>query len=159
MGKRDHSTTRENRIFGPPGTGKTTRVKREISRAVHRFGDDSVLVTSFSRAAATELISRDLPIDLDRIGTLHSLCYHALGKPMIAEVQAEEWNRANPRLTTTPVLRQRKLDGEDSLEDEQVKEGDRLLHLLNCCRALMLPPEKWPLEVRDFNSKWTRSSR
>src|SRR5579885_1884867 len=66
--------TREFRIFGPPGTGKTTSLTRQIRRAVDRYGRDSVLVTSFSRAAAAELAGRDLPLSPDRVGTLHSHC-------------------------------------------------------------------------------------
>ena len=60
IGQKDHSVTSEYRIFGPPGTGKTTNLTRQIRRAVDRYGPASVLVTSFSRAAATELIGRDL---------------------------------------------------------------------------------------------------
>ena len=85
IGYCDHSVTSEYRIFGPPGTGKTTNLTRQIRRAVERFGPSSVLVTSFSRAAAAELAGRDLPVDEDRVGTLHSICYHALGTPRIAE--------------------------------------------------------------------------
>ena len=74
IGERDHSITGEYRIFGPPGTGKTTNLTRQIRRAVDRFGKDSVLVTSFPRAAAAELAGRDLPLSSDRVGTLHSHC-------------------------------------------------------------------------------------
>ena len=34
-----------------------------------------------------ELAGRDLPVEPDRVGTLHSHCYHALGAPQIAEAQ------------------------------------------------------------------------
>jgi DNA helicase-2/ATP-dependent DNA helicase PcrA len=157
IGEQDHSITSEYRIFGPPGTGKTTNATRQIRRAVERFGDNSVLVTSFTRAAAQELITRDLPIGLDRIGTLHSHCFRALGKPQIAEVHAEEWNRENPHLKVTPVSRQVKLDGEDTVEDDgQLKDGDRLLQQMNRCRAMMLPLESWPTEVREFAARWNR---
>ena len=117
IGERDHSITAEYRIFGPPGTGKTTNLTRQIRRAVNRFGKDSVLVTSFSRAAAAELAGQDLPVSPDRVGTLHSHCWHALGRPEIAEVHVEEWNRENPHLRITSRKEGRKLDGEESDED------------------------------------------
>ena len=81
IGRRDHSVTAEYRIFGPPGTGKTTHVTRQIRNAADKYGANAVLVTNFSRTAAAELISRDLPVSPDRVGTLHSHCYHALGGP------------------------------------------------------------------------------
>ena len=45
----------------------------------------SVLISSLTKAAATEIGGRNLPISFDALGTLHSHCYHALGKPEIAE--------------------------------------------------------------------------
>jgi superfamily I DNA/RNA helicase len=72
IGQQDHSLTREYRIFGPPGTGKTTHVANHVRHAVEQFGPNSVLVTSFSRATAAELATRDVLLDHDRIGTLHS---------------------------------------------------------------------------------------
>lgn len=155
IGLRDHSVTAEYRIFGPPGTGKTTNLARQIKRAVDRFGVTSVLVTSFSKATASELAGRDTPIDPDRIGTLHSHCFHALDKPAIAEVHVEEWNRKYPTLKITPVSRQVGLDGEDAGEDDgHLKNGDGLLQLLNRCRGTMLEPERWPVAIRDFAAKW-----
>ena len=43
----------------------------------------SVLISSLTKAAATEIGGRNLPISFDALGTLHSHCYHALGKPEI----------------------------------------------------------------------------
>jgi superfamily I DNA/RNA helicase len=158
IGLRDHSLTNEYRIFGPPGTGKTRSATRHIGRAVDRFGSNSVMATSFTRAAAIELIGRDTPIDPDRIGTLHSFCFHALGKPKIAEANVGNWNRGNPRLSITPVSRDRRLAGEDSNPDEDhlLQGGDRLLQQLNCCRGRMLPPENWPAGVREFAPRWNK---
>lgn len=158
IGARDHSVSREYRIYGPPGTGKTTELARQARRALDRFGPNSVLVTSFSRATAAELRTRDLPLDPDHIGTLHSHCYRALGKPRIAEVYAKAWNRLNPGLAITPVSEEAKLDGEDIDEqlDAPLKLGDQLLQQLNRCRALMLPRDVWPPAVRKFEWKWSR---
>ena len=159
IGKRDHSVTSEYRIFGPPGTGKTTNLSRQIRHAVDRYGPGSVLVTSFSRTAAAELTGRDLPINPDRIGTLHSHCYHALGAPVLAESCVEEWNRENPRLALTPAKKVGKLDGEDAgAEDgtELAKDGDEILQQLSRFRGLMIPQKGWPLTLRQFEEKWTR---
>lgn len=141
IGQQDHSETSEYRIFGPPGTGKTTNLSRQIRRAVERSGSDNILVTSFSRAAASELAGRDLPINPNRIGTLHSHCYHALGEPEIAEANVEEWNRKNPHLALTAVKKLNRLDGEENGEDESalVKDGDALLQQLNRYRGLIIP--------------------
>jgi superfamily I DNA/RNA helicase len=158
IGQRDHSITGEYRIFGPPGTGKTTNLTRQIHRAVERFGKDSVLVTSFSRAAAAELAGQDLPVSPDRVGTLHSHCWHALGRPEIAEVHVEEWNRANPHLRITPAKKERKLDGEESDEESvnDVRSGDYWLGELNRSRGMVRPIEAWPAALREFAAKWSR---
>ena len=47
---------REYQIFGPPGTGKTTYLANQIKLAAEKFGPQAVLVASFTRAAATELL-------------------------------------------------------------------------------------------------------
>lgn len=157
IGEQDHSVTAEYRIFGPPGAGKTTNLTRQIRRAVERFGPDSVLITSFSRAAAAELAGRDLPVAPDRVGTLHSHCYHALGRPQIAEANVEDWNKQNPHLQVTPVKKQGKLDGEESLEEDGGgigKDGDLLLEQLNRWRGWMMPREAWPATVREFAARW-----
>ena len=156
IGRRDHSVTSEYRIFGPPGTGKTTNLTRQIRRAVDRFGPDSVLITSFSRAAAAELAGRDLPVEPDRVGTLHSHCYRALGGPEIAECNVDDWNKDNPHLFITPKKKQGKLDGETSDDDdgEVEKEGDKWLQELSRYRGQMLPPGAWPPALRQFAAKW-----
>jgi len=157
-GYRDHSVTAEYRIFGPPGTGKTTNLTRQIHRAVQRFGEASVLVTSFSRTAAAELAGQDLPISSDRVGTLHSHCWHALGRPEIAESHVDGWNNENPHLQITPVKKIHKLEGESSEEDssDSVRNGDRWLSELNRARGRMLPEETWPAALREFAAKWNR---
>lgn len=162
IGQQDHSRTAEYRIFGPPGCGKTTSLTRQIRRAVDRYGAESVLVTSFSRAAAAELAGRDLPIAHDRIGTLHSHCWHALGGPEIAESNVEEWNRENPQMAITPQKKQGKLDGEESSEEDDsglAKGGDDLLQQLNRFRGMQIKEAAWSMNLLVFARKWTEYKR
>lgn len=157
IGELDHSVTSEYRIFGPPGTGKTTNLTRQIRRAADRFGQDSVLVTSFSRTAAAELAGRDLPLSPDGIGTLHSHCFHALGCPQIAECHVDEWNKENPHLQITPKKKQGRLEGDESAEDdgsERETPGDEFLGQLNRWRGMMIPRGAWPAVLREFAAKW-----
>jgi len=124
---------------------------------VDRYGPEGVLVTSFSRAAATELAGRDLPIAGDRVGTLHSHCWHALGGPEIAESQVDEWNRDHPHVKITPVKKQGKLDGEEAAveEDSTEKYGDELLQELGRLRGAMVIRNLWPATVIEFEKEWT----
>jgi len=129
---------------------------------VERFGPDSVLVTSFSRAAAAELAGRDLPVSPDRIGTLHSHCWHALGGPEVAEANVDEWNRDHPELTITPIRKQGKLDGEESTGDdaESEKRGDELLQELNRYRGMMPDtPGLWNNSLLAFEKLWIEYKR
>ena len=73
----------EYRVFGPPGTGKTTYLSRQIKRAAETT--DQIMVASFTRAAAIEIAGRGLTLPKWRVGTLHSFCFRVLGRPEIAE--------------------------------------------------------------------------
>lgn len=114
-------------------------------------------MTSFSRTAAAELAGRDLPLSPDRIGTLHSHCFHALGCPQIAECHVDEWNKENPHLQMTPKKKQGRLEGDESADDdgsERETPGDEFLGQLNRWRGMMIPRSAWPAVLREFAAKW-----
>jgi len=90
---------REYRCFGPPGTGKTTWLAKQVRLALQKYDSSRIFCASFTRGAAAELAGRGLPLPRRNIGTIHSLCYHANGQPTITETSAEligEWNTAHP---------------------------------------------------------------
>lgn len=151
--EREHS---EIRVFGPPGTGKTTHCARQIGRAAAKYGADAVMVTSFSKAAALELVSRDLPIQPDHVGTLHAHCYRALGRPVIAESKASQWNEEHPDWAITGV---RDNDLDDPYDRPtgggRVKTGDDLLGEANRWRNRLADFRDWPdVAARMFYQEW-----
>jgi DNA helicase II / ATP-dependent DNA helicase PcrA len=157
IGRQDHSITSEYWIVGPPGTGKTKSTSQQVQRAAERYGFGAVLVTSFSRAAAAELASRDLRINPEHLGTMHSICYRALGAPRIAEAHVKEWNRSHPHEILTAVRTMGRIEGEDPMEDDlgqRKPSGDVLLQELNRYRGLMVGPQQWPANIRDFHRRW-----
>lgn len=90
--------SREFRITGPPGTGKTTFLAHTIRKAREKYDAQDIVACSFTRAAAVEIAGRDTGLPRQNVGTVHSLCYHALGCPQIAEVTPDAvkaWNNRN----------------------------------------------------------------
>ncbi|WP_447983804.1 UvrD-helicase domain-containing protein [Nitrospira sp. Nam74] len=147
---------REERIFGPPGTGKTTTLSALISEACKSHGSEQILVASFTRTAAKELAQRDLPLDDSQVGTLHALCYRALGKPKLAVGKAlQDWNEKHPAYAhdqgdsfeapddlTTPTDMCRKRESADLVQE---------YHAL---RGRMVPRLIWPVKVQGFAELW-----
>jgi len=145
---------REFRIFGPPGTGKTSYLSRQIHEAVKRYGPENVLAASFTRAAAAELVRRQLPIPRENIGTLHALCYRELGKPPIAETFVADFNEKNPGLALSEDF---KAGLDEGLVDTVTKSrGDELFLKYQILRHQMVPAERWPREVVHFFKAWER---
>jgi superfamily I DNA/RNA helicase len=145
----------ETRVFGPPGTGKTRYASQQIEYAAEQFGPESVIVASFTKAAAKELIGRGQPIPDDQIGTLHAHCYRLIGKPDIAESKTKEFNEEYPQFSVTPTNEIRLDDGLSGAEDMTAcGSGDEFLAQMNIYRARMIPRELWLPGVVDFSKAW-----
>jgi DNA helicase-2/ATP-dependent DNA helicase PcrA len=132
----------EYRIFGPPGTGKTTSLATKyIPDAIEKFGPEKVMVVSFTRTAAMKIARQKsiktgqrIALPPENVGTLHSICYHALAQPTIVETDKnliQEWNSQNPRYT----IYQYKTATLDLMgESASSNDGDQLLANVNNLR-------------------------
>lgn len=155
--EKDKSKHEEYQYFGPPGTGKTTTLSRQIALAAQKHGTESLLVSSFTRAAAAELVSRKLPIKRNQVATLHAHAYRSIGKPELCETKEHlsEWNEWVITKESEFVLSGGTIDPDDPyLEAVGKTEGDKLLMQLNKYRALMLPPGDMPNDVLRFRQLW-----
>lgn len=159
------------RVFGPPGTGKTTYLAQRVRATVAEHGPDSLLLASFSVTAAQEIGSRfggeGVAPNPKMIGTLHSHAYQANGPTSVAldsRVLAD-WNESvSPELHITPDTRRSGgssgIDsGALSADPETARTGDELIGVLDRLRAAMVPPEEWPDNVRTFAERWTAWKR
>lgn len=156
-----------SRLFGPPGTGKTTRLAASTKATVADRGPDSIAIASFSVTAAEEIASRDgvrgvLP---DRaVGTLHSHAFRAIEHPDVAldPKVIEDWNASvRPDWRVSGDGRRSgssdRAVGGGGLDDPRT--GDELLAALGVLRARQAPGADWPLAVRAFAKAWTAWKR
>ncbi len=144
-------------MFGPPGTGKTTRLATDIiPNAIAKYGFDGVMVTSFTRTAAKEIASRGIDIDTNNVGTLHSLCFKALGAPQLHVKYLKDWNERHPQFALIGAKTGSVDEGGDamSLAAGSDCEGDAIFSKIQILRSKMVPMERWPKDILPFHKLW-----
>jgi DNA helicase-2/ATP-dependent DNA helicase PcrA len=142
----------EFHIYGPPGTGKTTTLIKNIGLAVEKHGAGKVMVCSFTKAAATEVINRGVPVQPNMIGTLHSLCFRGLEDPVIAESKAKEFNEDKSHgYSVTPKGKA----GIDDIGEASGSSDDTLTHYQSF-RARMIKRDGWPDAIKGFAHHWEK---
>jgi hypothetical protein len=145
------------KIWGPPGTGKTTTIASQARDEVMKRGSEAVMICSLTKAAAREVAGRNLPMHDRQIGTLHSHAYRSLGTSIIvAEKKVDEWNAGPGR---DPAFR---LSGGSADVDEAswdrggAADGDAKYMEVQTLRARMVPKEMWPVSATSFSKRWER---
>jgi DNA helicase II / ATP-dependent DNA helicase PcrA len=143
--------TKEDRVIGPPGTGKTTFLTRVIGHNAQEYGADNVIAISHTRAAAAELAGRNTPIPRGNIGTMHSFAFHAIGTPPVAEDtdHIREFVDANPQWPFSAIA-----DPEDVSFTAGGADGDKLMQEYQRRRNLEVPRQAWPMDVTEFATAW-----
>lgn len=143
----------EYRVIGPPGTGKTTYLSRQVERAVD--AGRRVLVTSLTKAAAQEIGGRletGWGFSQEQVGTLHSHCFRALGRPnMVGKKEhLEDWNSTIAAKNPGWRLSLSVFGGKSDSDRSPMDRGDELYESVQVLRARMRPQEMWPATLASF---------
>jgi superfamily I DNA/RNA helicase len=146
----------EYRVFGPPGTGKTSYLARQIEHARKQHGAENIFVTSFTRAAALEIASRDrVALPKASVGTLHAHCYRNLDYPELAEKHTAEFNSEYPDFAIT-----NEVDIDDPFAVQpSVAPAAKSYQEMQRLRSMMIPQEMWPTDVRLLHKTWEEWKR
>lgn len=132
---------KEIRVFGPPGTGKTSKIANEIVPGlVAKYGADKIMITSFTKSAAQELSARIKTDNKQMIGTLHSICFQALNSPSLTEEHLKEWDGIYPRYSFT----------------SDAKIGPRCYAAYQILRNKIISRDSWRGEVVGFANRWDK---
>jgi DNA helicase-2/ATP-dependent DNA helicase PcrA len=142
----------EFRVFGPPGTGKTSWIMNNIKAARKKYDAEDIFVTSFTKAAAQEIVSRDRGTLLPEraIGTLHAHCYRALGTVELAEKHVDEFSKDYPEYALTTAY-----DLDDPYQLETKPQGMNDYQEMTKLRSMMIPMEQWPVHIQMLSDTWT----
>ena len=137
-------------VIGPPGTGKTQYVARQVALAVE--AGETPTVVSLTRTAAKEAAGR-VPLTRDRVSTLHSQAYRALGTPEIADTpkNIKRWNETHPNLR---IGVSRDLDEDNAATPAVGVSGDELMMAYQRARARRRPISSQPGRVQRFAALW-----
>ena len=144
----------EDRIIGPPGTGKTTTLTRSLQWNAEQVGGDAIVAISHTRAAAAELAGRDTILPRSNIGTLHSFAFRALEYPSVIGDDAatlREFGEQYPRFQFSITRSVEDLEAGVWTENR----GDAMMAEYSRLRNKMLPRSAWPdMETVEFAELW-----
>ena len=140
-------------------TGKTYTLTKMVEQAAAEYGGGSVMVSSFTTAAAAEVSHRAYSVPEDNIGTLHRFCFEAIGRTPVAEGKKsaiDDFNKFAPAYVMSAGCK----DLNSGLEyGDSSSLGDSLMSQATILRNKMIDRGSWPRAVRDFFEVWSSWKR
>lgn len=130
-------------IYGPPGTGKTTEMLRRVEQAkVSGVQAERIAFVSFTRAAASEALSRLGLKRSNNVSTIHSMCFRLLNLKQAQVIDPAKLREFSAQVGV-PVI------GKSPEDDEERADGDAYLDIINYARNTFTDPSL----VYDYSSR------
>jgi superfamily I DNA/RNA helicase len=154
------------KISGPPGTGKTSYLLRQIEHACRQYEPEKIGAVSFSKASVEEIKTRvqdSLPGSTGKnIKTIHALCFQLLGltKSMVIDENSSkirEWNDAFPNWSMPINYSLTDLEDDPLLQAQgfDVTENRKRMARINILRNTLTPLDTWPEDCRVMFQDWS----
>ncbi len=123
-------------IYGPPGTGKTTELLRRVKETRESgIQAERIAFVSFTRAAASEALSRLGLRRSDNVSTIHAMAFRHAGMRQAQVVDSMKL-REFSTVMGVPII------GKSPEDDEERADGDFYLDILNYARNTFNNPEE-----------------
>lgn len=137
-------------------SGKTTYLTKVIkdSAAKNEGKGDHLVVSSFTKTAAAELVDRELPVPPENVGTLHAICYRLIGRGNLAEKHVDDFNKENPKYALSKSI---SVDTSESQPDMKFGgNNDATYNKMQILRAKLRCIDSWPDErTKTMYKLWT----
>jgi len=156
-------------VIGPPGTGKTTFLKRQVekivaSQSIIPINTSPVLVCSLTRTAAAEIAGRGLPIPRKACGTIHAHGYRSIkDRPPLLDAEFfKDWNRHHPGYKISKLQKinpNSEVDGWNAENEFTGGHGTACLTVATGLLHSMKPFSMWPKDIRNFYTMYAELKR
>jgi superfamily I DNA/RNA helicase len=141
------------KIHGGPGCGKTTFLIDQLGKDLAKYPPENTGAMSLSKASVETIRRRaftslKIPYEAGRYyRTLHSICFHLLGKPALAKTG--DFSKDCPEYAMTAESGQ-----DDNDQNTSVRRNDYLFREMQKNRNKRLSPNQWDKDVLDFWLMW-----
>lgn len=150
--------TKEMRVFGPPGCGKTTWISRHMPLWVDRYGSDQVSICSLTNAAVREIVGRDLDVDPGNMTTIHARCKRVLHAGDPAETKVADFIKQNPEYAfefPNNLVNSGSSSDDAPYSGGAVSSPESMLYTTtNLLRQRLVPFESWDTRSQRFFKAW-----
>ena len=125
---------------------------------MEKHGPAGVLITSLTKAAATEIANRETGVLQENVGTLHSICFRSRRPRFLLDSPKgiKEWNQhCQDSGHSLWKLSSSERDPDDPLVGRGGETtGDTMLEKLSSLRHRMVDPDEWDPRILPFADEW-----